>query len=238
MRFILKFLFSLAIIGGTLTGWAFTRAFQSPSPAEVIQPIQGQLPGQVNVLVIGVDDLENTTPILQSIWLVIYRADTAQLDFLPVYPVHPAMGLLEYEAPHSPIAWDALTTSPASLPVVAAQKLHWDESITIDQHALYALLGYLQQSGAPQASEASLFMERYPIPWEAPSASRYVQESLVRYLCEQRATISTSAGSQVILANMSDHMVSSLNSTSFQLAWQSLANSSSGLTCNFPLSEE
>lgn len=234
MNWLLKLLFGAAVIGGTLTGLAFTRQLEGALPAPATATLQGKLVGQYNVLVIGVDDLKTESPLLVSAWLAVYRADDGQLDFLPVYPVHPAMGLSEFEAPHSPVAW---LGSPKLIPLISAQNLHWDEVVVLDRDTLADFLRLIQSSASTHAADAGLFLQPSLNPWEAPAASRFIQSSLIQFLCEQQPALATSAGFRTALAKMPDHLTSSLSPANFQNAWNTLSNDSK-LSCNFPLSEE
>ncbi|MBI3160254.1 MAG: hypothetical protein HYZ26_11715 [Chloroflexi bacterium] len=235
MRNLFKTLFLLAVAGGTFTGWALMRGlraemFPTPTPAQLTTA----LPNQVNALFVGLTDLDDRRAVLLSAWLVTYRPEEAEIDLLPVYPVHPAMQLGEYEAAHSPIEVDGNDIAAlGDLDVIAAQRLHWDVLVVLDETALEELLRLVEAGGA---GDARLFRGRPAEPWEQPAALRDYQEALLSLLCEQRAGLAAPAAWLAASDLYPGHLNASVGRGELEELWQALAAAQPRPDCAFPLS--
>lgn len=236
MKALMRWLFSAALLGGIATGMVFSRSLQGAAPAT--NPLEGNLPGQMNFLVAGVSDLNGQPASLMSVWLVIIRPTTSELDLLPVYPVHPAMRLPEYEESHPPITFIPKPETLVTLPVIAAQRLHWDAVLLMDESALDSLLELIQFSGQPNATDAWLYRGRPTAAWNDPASTRSQQENLLRFLCEQRAALSDPSGLAMLYNLMPEHIISNLNISQLRGAAQALTATAATWNCRFLLEQE
>lgn len=231
-------LFSLALVGGVAVGFLSSRGMREGLLAGPT-PLPTGLPRQTNILIVGVTSLDDREATLLSAWLVTLQNDQPELDFFPVYPVHPAMNLDAYAAGHAPISvkgndLDAL----AALDVIAAQRLHWDLLIVLDEEGLAAMLDAAQGDGSLTANEAALFASRPANAWDNPDLVRAHQENLIGYLCEQHTALATPAARTVALDLLGDHAVASLDYGVLAGFAEQLAEREGELACRFPLSGE
>ncbi|TAK14280.1 MAG: hypothetical protein EPO32_02265 [Anaerolineae bacterium] len=231
-------LFSLALLGGIAVGWLAARDLRAGVLAAPT-PLPTTLPHQTNVLLVGVTALDDRQATLLSAWLVTLQNDQPELDFFPVYPVHPAMNLNDYAGRHDPITvqgddLDAI----AGLEVIAAQGLHWDLLVVLDEAGLTTVLGAAQGGGALTANEASLFASRPANAWDNPELVRAHQENLIRYLCQQNTALAGEPARSAILALLGEHAAASMDRSALAAFAEMLSERESELACRFPLSGE
>ena len=88
------------MVGGILAASAVTGTGGTTNPAVLVPGIKldssGAAPnGQRNILLIGVDQLDNATPHLEGLWLLMNVAASNQITLLPLYPATPGKEVMD-----------------------------------------------------------------------------------------------------------------------------------------------
>ena len=163
-----------------------TLAVVMPTLVEGNQPVQ-----QNNILLIGVDDLEASTPRLESAWLVLYLAQTPHFTLMQIYP-GTASGSDEagsQEIELGSLFQSDLQGSPGQdfFSELKAQGLWWSGYIILDRLALAEvvdLMADLSGGGVDQALlPGSAAVARVPFAWHDPQGAYRGQVELAQKLC-------------------------------------------------------
>jgi hypothetical protein len=146
---------------------------------------------QNNVLLIGVDDLETPAPRLESVWLVLYIAQTPHFTLMQIYPGRTS-GSGDAGSPETDLE-SLFQSDPQGSPgpdfftELKARGLWWSGYVILDRHALARaidLIADLSGAGIDKAlSPGSAAVARVPFAWHDPQGAYQGQVELVQNLC-------------------------------------------------------
>jgi hypothetical protein len=157
----------------------------TPVPVEASQPVH-----QNNILLIGVDDLESSTPQLESTWLVLYIAQTPHFTLMQIYPGKPS-GQGGAGSPKIDLA-ALFQSDPQGYPgpdffsELKARGLWWSGYIMMDRLALaetIELIADLSGVDDQGLSPASRAVARVPFAGHDPQGAYQGQVELIQKLC-------------------------------------------------------
>ena len=186
-------------------------------------PIRKNEMAQHNLLVVLVDDLGTQPSVLKGIWLAAQSAGSAQINWMPIYPVPLLEGTSEYAHPHSQIFLASKDLQDLTfLPPIRNQGLWWDEAFLLDEAGLSAMATLAGNQPIALADT-----------WLEPQRTLQEQVQLIQNLC-QSATWSSSGALDQSLALLPDHMRSSLSSFEMIAHWDSWASAGFALSCTHP----
>ena len=118
-------------------GFSYTPAKSAPmvaAPSLSERQVETiQLSEQLNVLVIGVEEVGATETRLKSIWLILVPPGSGDLTFMPIYPQPAGMAGEAYAEPHEPIMVDARSVESATIiRLLADQNTWWHEVVLVE----------------------------------------------------------------------------------------------------------
>ena len=187
-------------------------------------PIRKGEMAQHNVLVVLVDDLGTQPSVLKGIWLAAQSAGSAQINWMPIYPVPILEGTSEYAQPHSQIFLASKDLQDLTfLPPIRNQGIWWDETSLLDETALSAMATLAGNQPTALADT-----------WLEPQRALQEQVQLIQNLCKSATSWSSSSALDQSLALMPDHMRSSLSSFEMIAHWDSWSLAGFALSCTHP----
>lgn len=172
-------------------GFSYTPVKSAPmagAPSLAGQPVETiQLSEQLNVLVIGVEEVGAAETRLKSIWLILVPPGSGDLTFMPIYPQPAGMAAEVYAAPHEPVMVDARSVESATIiRLLADQNTWWHEVVLVDEAGLASmlkLLGGLDMYSEPLAGVVDA--NGAPKAWEQPQTALANQTALLMSICGQ-----------------------------------------------------
>lgn len=200
-------------------------SLQSTAPPDVAT-------GQQNLLVIGVDQLNQAQPRLRSAWLLIYFPGKPTLTLLPVYPdVGGDQGInQQFEA--------SFSLSQGGDPdkgflEALRQKVWWSHYLILDAAGFQIGLDALTDPATN--TEKTTQISDLADPQQAPQDALEAQAMLLKQTCEQAGQVLPGLDYTILLQQIRSNMKSDLTSSELETLWHSLADLGSGLRCEFPL---
>jgi hypothetical protein len=245
--YLLLFVVSLFIglIAGLVSGGP-RALLQLTTPPRLFSPLPTPSNGQRNILIIGVDRLENAfppnenSPRLESIWLVVYFPGQENVSWVPIYP--PPTGIKDNFRP-SPA--DLFTLKPNGSPGTAlfnllhVHQIWWSGYILIDEIGLAEALKIMypeDSGGSPRYGTGELRM--IPKPWDNQAAAYLGQSTLLKKLCLQTANASNDVNFTQLKTLIPEHMQTNIDISQLAQEWQQITTSNSRLVCEFPITSE
>jgi hypothetical protein len=137
-------LFFIGIVGGRSIGMImFSRG---PSQKDFVDNSASLINnGQYNLLVITVDQLASTKPVLESIWLLITYPEFSNLTLVPIFPT----GQDNMKTDDLTLA-QIFVMTPQQTPnsdflELIREKIYWDNYLVVDQKGVSNVMKILQQ---------------------------------------------------------------------------------------------
>ena len=194
-----------------------------------------ELEDQHNILVIGVDNLASPAPRLESTWLVMYFPDLAHVSFVPLYPLTASTGVesnqtlqLAFE-----IARDG-SPSPIYLDYLASLGVWWDHYILLDRTALAELIDSSAGLKTTDGPTGMQLVSRVDAPSGDPTAVIQAQMGLIATVCRGNTQSALTASPEAILANLSGHLHTNLNTKLIHRTLHQMMKVAGSLVCEFP----
>ncbi len=228
-------IFTVAILTGLLIG------LKTPLPETVAMlsnpPVNMPATSQRNLLVIGVDDLTQAQPRLESVWLVIYFVDSARVTLLPVFPS-------ATDAAYNRLLDESFSLDGNGQPderfweVIAALAFWWNKSILVDQGSSAEISHALQVENS-----ADLFTRGASSPgriasWsQDPQAALLGQRALFEALCDSFRQAKSITTLQTILLQIPAHLRPGAENFPVLVDWFEMAARKDQLHCEFPTLE-
>jgi hypothetical protein len=250
--------FSILLIFGFLIGSAAaqsrrqqpdTAMEESPASSKLAAPQNNPLPTkaqreqapkqQQNILVIGVDSTEVSTPRLESAWLALYIPDYPGLTLLALYPSVGETGEEQNAFFTNNFLLDERGGPAPSFTAALKEKdLWWDHYVLLDESGLANLIGLANgtQMGVDNSSNVRM-VTGMPQAWEDPQAALASQVALVSSLCGMQQQITNSASASGVFQVMGSHMRTDMTLTQVASDWKLMAKVS-GQPCKFPLKNQ
>lgn len=217
------------------------------APAAILQGISAQqvetsqLTEQLNVLVIGVEEVGAAETRLKSIWLILVPPNGGELTFLPIYPQAARSSIEVYAKPHEPLWVDARSVESATIiRLLAEQKTWWHEVVLVDEAGLASMLELLGGVDLYTETLAGVIsINAAPNAWEQPQAALASQTALFKDICGQSIAFAQMLDPGAFLLPDSGHFKTSSNHVDLFsiLHTISLRTSISGFGCQFPTLE-
>jgi len=187
-------------------------------------PIRKGEMAQHNVLVVLLDDLSMEHPGLKGIWLAAQSAGSAQINWMPIYPVPLLEDTSEYAQPHNQIFLSSKDLRDLTfLPPIRNQGIWWDEVFLLDEAALSAMATLAGNQPTALADT-----------WLEPQRALQEQVQLIQNLCKSAPSWSSSSALDQSLALLPDRMRSSLSSFEMIAHWDSWSQAGFALSCTHP----
>ena len=209
-------------------------------------PVPSLETGQRNLLVIGVDNLDESSlaalqaaPRLESVWLVLYSIDRPQVILLPIYP-SPAQGSSssdDKERVNLPSLSAAFslsadrTPSPSFLQSLESKDIWWNHYVLLDRLTLSRLAEF---TGASETLGGQSTLVKPAQASEEPKGGLEGQARFARDLCRRSASLASTFDLAPLLSLFPNHLITDLDlNQAVQLA-HSLLSGAGGFSCEFP----
>jgi len=189
---------------------------------------------QRTLLLLGVDDLSKSTPVLTSVWVAFYRPDIARITLFPFFPSISSAG-------NKPLA-DSFallgdgSVNPAFFEALKEYHFDWNGYVLIDQPGVARFvdgIGGVQIQGVSQNGAG--VMDLLQRSGGDPAAALEIQQQLGNSLCARLDQVSPEPDWYSLWNEMiSGHMRSSIAYDTLKLDWDSLSKLTDPLTCEFP----
>jgi hypothetical protein len=222
-----------------LGGWAGVSVARSNVARQIFhlrRPASGLAQpanGQRNLLVIGVDRLDNAQPRLESVWLALYFPGRSPVAFLPLYPGPGGEEAL-------PAAFELTPAGDPGerfLEQLRREQLWWSGIVLLDEAGLAAALDFL--GGLPVGERplgGALALASLARPWEDPAGALQGQTALLQASCAAAAGRDFDPREiRQFLRDTSGHLRADFELSQAAEEWLDLAGEAPGLTCEFPL---
>jgi hypothetical protein len=200
------------------TGDASTSAISNQSEGSVGSNLQE------NLLLIAVDQMDNSAPKLKAVWLVMQIKGNSHLTWMPIFPT-----LSEDKSGN--LIQDQFNLDKTLLPTEAflsciyEQGLWWNGYLVIDQTAAAALTKAIASEPFKQPSINS------PSNPD-PQSEIKRQAGIISWLCQQSAGKASHFTLQTLEKLSPSHLVSNLELETLFSLWQN--NPGTQVTCEFP----
>jgi hypothetical protein len=228
-------IFSVAILTGLLIG------LKTPLPEAVAMlsspPVNMPATSQRNLLVIGVDDLTQAQPRLESIWLVIYFVDSARVTLLPVFPS-------ATDTAYNRMLAESFSLDGNGQPgegfweVIEALAFWWNKSILIDQASSAEISHALQAEDSVDLFTRGVSTPGGIVSWsQDPQAALLGQRALFEAMCDSFQQAKSITTVQTTLLQIPGHLRPGAEDFPVLVDWFEMAARKDQLHCEFPTLE-
>lgn len=249
----------IVFIASLLVGYRTGSGFSIPdlaekqskvSPPTQSRPLEVLANGQRSILFVLVDEIQSSSPRLESVWVILYMPGDPRLTLMPIFPS--ATG-------NSPRVEEELLASfkiqwkggaPAIhmdfLKALESMDFWWSGSVLLDEQALSQIIASVEAQGRP-AIWTRLFNGTQPEKENAPifparrddkQAALLDQVNFYQELC-WNAVKGASSGEDSegfdILELMPDHLIIDFDFDQLKAELQDLRGHGSSLYCEFPV---
>lgn len=202
----------------------------------------GSIPAikQQNILFIGVDHFRSQSPLLESIWLMIYLPSRFHLKLVPIYPT-PFKQISNGSLPLTKIMEVNTQDRPTTdfFETLHSGDIWWNHYVLIDETGLIETINFLGGSGREIADlEGDKVIKTLPLPWLDRVSALQGQTSLLQGLCQQiNEPSSRSSDINQILRLIPDHIKTDMDISDAVQNWSQLVSRGNQLDCEFPLTD-
>lgn len=192
--------------------------------------------GQKNLLLIVVDQLEESEPDLLGAWMLIYAPSGLRVTFMPIYPTGSEASLDVAQAFGLEKARDP---SAAFKQVLESQGLWWDNYLVVDQAILAALV---ELSGGIDLgnghSNGQQVVGLLPIAEQDSQTALELQARIAKGICQRFDNTLQNASPETIIelfvgGALSPSVHSDLTPEQLLASWTRMRGAG-GLVCEFP----
>jgi hypothetical protein len=192
--------------------------------------------GQNNLLLILVDQLEDSEPSLQGLWMLIKAPSGKQVTFMPIYPADSDIGH-DVKQAFGLIKGSGL--SPEFENVLQKQGLWWDNYLIIDREILATLV---QLAGGIDLGEGSSngqqVIDLLPIAEQDAQTALQLQARIAQGICQRFDSLLQYENPEEIFDLLiggapSQPVFSDLSHAELLASWNRLKKAG-GLACEFP----
>ena len=190
---------------------------------------------QLNILMVGVDEVGITQTRLRSLWLVMVPPGGGPVTFMPIYPQPAGMGE-DYSQPHNPIIVDARFPESATIVrILADQGTWWDEVILFDETGMLSVLDILggAKEYAPQLVKI-LASQGGAMAWDDPQSALQHQTNMLKQLCSMSSSFHSSISPEIFGIPDDSHLKISSNKIDLMSELFVINASIISFGCQFP----
>jgi len=232
------YLFIVGLFVGYFTGVFIGDTFdlQSISPPRIIDTSTIPSTRQRNILVVGVDDLKEPTPTLESVWIIANFPGSPRLVLLPIFPLSPKIdhdGNKELVGAFNSSSKGLLNET--FLNELKNRNLWWSDYVILDETAMEMILNFVgnpDQTG--RANTLKPVISRHPNSAKDLEGVHQKQVGLLSYLCRYANQTNPSQGPSSILALIPEHIRTNLKPPEIINRWKTLISYRGGFSCVFP----
>ena len=179
-------------------------------------------------LIVGVNDIHETTTELESLWLVEVEDGSFNIKLNSLYP---SSENTSYQSPHEPI----MVSSAAPMEIFEVGFLpieSIDHLIILDKAAFWTLIQLSDLSvDLPIDHNQGTNFDDYPHVWEAPIQSLDYQTGVISYLCKHSAPFSEAERVDEMIKLINNYLFTDLSIEQILSYWQILFENDFAFTC-------
>jgi len=201
------------------------------------QTIQLSAEKQRTILLIGVNDLQDASPRLISLWVLLYRLDTPRAAVVPLYPppvtgVHTALPVHTDLSVHFSLT-DQRQLSSAFLGALQDFQFAWTGYVMMDQTGSARLIDWMkgieiQDTTLDGMSAVATLVD----PLVDASAALASQKQLGQSLCQRFSAVDPDSNWLALTTDLiPQHLNTNLDIESLRADWKTLVASSTPLSC-------
>lgn len=231
----------LCLVLGSFSAVIANGIFRSPIGGQAQAASAEIVPHQVAIdqsrtLVILVNDLNETSPRLDGVWLVTNYESSLRLSFLPLYPSSAKEWTVQDDLLASLFGLNS-EGAPATvfLETLIARGVWWDKYIVLDRAALAGLIelagGIRHGTGSEDGEQ---LVAQLPVSWEDPGAAVFGQAEIARGICEKVIQMPEDSLGFNIFNGAPGRIVSDLNLEIIPIGWSIAASEGNAAYCEFP----
>ncbi len=207
------------------------------APEFQTEPISsGAAINQRKVLILVLDNLQVTSPQVESIWLATYVKARSQVVLLPIFPTLQSIDLQDEEKALGDfrVNEDGVI-SQDFIDWIQMKQIDWDNYIFLDEFGLAMLidnvggidLGRGQVSGVRALSQI-------PLARDDSQAALFGYATLARTICRNSVELVDSVEVLDLYQQFGSHIRTDLPEQLLVDEWQRLRNAKTGISCEFP----
>lgn len=242
-RVFLLTVFLACLGGGFLLAINLGDPGQARSLPEIQSPIQpGQngvaANGQRNLLLVGIDTFDATSPRLKSVWLVLQIAtnNPQRFTLLPIYPVPEAQALVAQDKLQASFGLDESgAVLPAFFETVQAGDFWWSNYVVLDQAGLARVIDL---GGGIDLGEGAINGDQTLSSLTAPQiemeAALHTQARVLQAICAQDAEKLLKLDARHVFQLLGRHLRTDLDIERFIQEWQMPLILAGRPSCEFP----
>lgn len=193
---------------------------------------------QENILFIGFDHFKSQSPVLESVWLMIYLPSKYHLNLLPIYPTPFDQSLFESNSITSIIKIDQQGhPTEEFFERLHSRDIRWNHYVLVDEAGMIETVNFFGglQKESNVLNGANVINSLH-LPWVNPSLSLQDQTSLLQGLCNEISQPSSNIlDINKILKLIPDHIRTDMDVSEAIQYWLQLLSKENQLDCEFPL---
>jgi hypothetical protein len=210
-------------------------------PTEILHPAMEN--GQINVLIIITDRLDQKDLNLESIWLVNYHADDAPLKVFPIYPSQSDVEITDYKNLAKSFNLSEKNglsqLNPKFVKILRNRNFSWGGFIVIDKYALGNLvdiLGGINISGARLTGRQ--FYQYLPHSTDNPRLAYDYYASFWQELCLSGKLSLSGLSWERSVGMLPEHIATDIMPSYLFEAWRDFFFVEKLAVCEFPLTDK
>lgn len=243
-RLIIPIVFLTFLITGVWTGVRHSMANSSPLSFAPTSLVTGEMPtldnGQRNILLIAVDNLKQSKPRLEAIWMVTYSPSQTSVNLWPVYPTT-AQGQVSLDSEiaqaFSINQQEGVTSISQNLfDILTSRNFWWSGYLLLDRYAMgkvIDLIGGIVIDDNVMSGNDILKTLVHTV--KDPNLAFHQQSIILNQTCKAALTPGLSLEQNLIPALESDHFATNMDTNLIMSEWQMMVDNSQDWTCDFPL---
>jgi hypothetical protein len=189
---------------------------------------------QNNILLIGVDNLEASSPRLEGVWLVLYLAQKPQFTLMPIYPVPAEDGKIRSQ--DAALAKTFRSDQAAFFSQLEDRGIWWAGYYIFDRHALASIADRIVDLAQDEGKISGRSIARVPSAWTDPQGARREQARIVDALCSTAAHLSVDDIGELddLFLLFSQHISSDIPREQAAAELVGMLAGDNPITCEFP----
>jgi hypothetical protein len=179
-------------------------------------------------LIVGVNDIHETTTELESLWLVEIEDGSFIIKLNALYPFSENTS---YQIPHDPIM--VSSAGPMEIFELGFLSLESiDHLIILDKAAFWTLIQLSDLSvELPIDHNQGTYFDDYPHAWDAPSQAYDYQIDVISYLCKHSTPFSEAERVDEMIKLINNYLFTDLSIEDMLSYWQNLFENDFTFTC-------